>query len=236
MIKYLLLSSFLFAQFIPAGPRAPVGGGTGTVAFDNSSTCTASCSGLVSSASTSLTIGSGVTNGAVIVVLHLTTAITGFACTLGGVNMPEIDDESSGISILTVVFGLATGSTTGAQTIACSWTTPSKVIIGAVSFKNVNQTTPFPNVNDNSGTLTATAPVTVTSATNDAVFVALTSGDAASSIGTADGTLIYAVNDASTAFEGGTERFAGAASVATAWPLLGTAARWSVIGVDIAHL
>lgn len=129
------------------------------------------------SASLTLTIGGGVTNGAVIVAAHFyTNAGTVTAPTVGGNSTTAITgaDTGTGQYPRTVLYGILTGSTTGAQTVSISWGTATSCIIGAMSFSGVDQSSianAFQNGNK-AGATNSVGPavVTITSSSSSSII------------------------------------------------------------------
>lgn len=133
-----------------------------------------------------LTIGGGVTNGAVVVgVAFLNATPTSVAVTIGGSSATNITNTNATNSngTRTLLFGLATGASTGATTISVSWTGSASGSAGALSFSGVNQGTPFTNG-------TTHTVITGAGGGTDSVTVTSTSGDM---------TLDFNMNDGPTA-------------------------------------
>lgn len=124
---------------------------------------------------TGLTVGSGLTNSALLAIIvtgNQNTFPPGLAATWNGTSLTLISNTNISVSsggFHIALFGLAS-PVAGNQTLAVSWTGGStySYSIAALSFQGVDQTTPFRN----GATATATsntAAVTVTSATGNIV-------------------------------------------------------------------
>lgn len=171
------------------------------------------------------------TSGAVLVFLAMgDTTATGITVTIGGVSASLISgtDTSAPSSYRSLVYGLATGSTSGSQTVSISWTTGMYAAASAICATNVDQTTPFTNGTGNSSGSGGTGSVTVTSATDDLTFA----GISCESGGVPTSPNQTQVHADSAAFQVGigTSRAAGAASVQHTWS---TGSGWAMSGVNI---
>jgi hypothetical protein len=206
-----------------------------SVTFDNS--CAATDAGTaVSTISCSLTIGA-ITNGAVMIGLDFyrgagnPSAIT---CTVGGVSAAVVTgtDTSSSTAVRSLIYALATGSTTGSQSISCSWTTATFVVIGAASFGSVNQTTPAAHGTGASITVSGPIAVTVTSATNDYTLSTAT-GLNNNSLSAPTQTSKWSTNEPGFEIQGAGQVATGAATVAHQWTGVGNC---SISAVDVQHL
>lgn len=203
--------------------------GWGAVAYDataNGQRTTAD----VTIADFTLTIGS-ITNGAVGVglVFSANTA-TGITVTIGGVSATLVSGSDSGTARASrsMIYALATGSTTGAQTVSIAWTGAMRAAAAAVSMSGVNQSTPTANGTFASGTPTPSS-VTVTSATGNLTLEAssFVSGNAPTS---PTQTSVYAANPGSQVGIG-VSRADGGATVVHGWSNTGSA--WTASGVDL---
>lgn len=180
-----------------------------------------------------LTIGGGVSNGAVVVWFAWgeSGAPTGITITVGGNTASAIPGTQASNSDLvgTEMFGLATGSDTGAQTISVSWTGTNSCTAVAVNLSGVDQTTPFQNgaaVGYDYGETAAS--LTITSATNNMTLDGVTDRTATTPTGPSQ-TSRWAFAENSNGSAGSTA--AGAASNDHDWTIPG--ARASHSGVDI---
>jgi hypothetical protein len=120
-----------------------------------------------------LTIGGGVTNGAVVVgVSFESTVPTGVGVTIGGTsaNLVSNTTATNGTVTQTLIYCLATGSSTGAKTITVTWTGTSGAGAGAISFSGADQTTPCNNGNN-------AIPTTGGTPTAESISITSTSGD-----------------------------------------------------------
>lgn len=121
-----------------------------------------------------LTIGAGVTNGAVVIGMDFTnTNPTGISVTVGGVSASLVASTTATNSYQSLIYGLATGSATGSKTVSISWTNAAEAAAGAISFSGVDQTTPCNNGTSHtstSGGSGGTDAVTITSNNGDLTF------------------------------------------------------------------
>jgi hypothetical protein len=205
---------------------APAAGGN-TVVFDASASTQVFTT---TSLSYTHTIGGGVTNGAVAVELIFGAAVTGVTVTVNGSSATLISGTTgadSNSSFHCMAYGIATGSTTGAVTIAAAWTTSATANAISSSFSVVNQTTPFQNGNVNgSGGFGANNTITITSATGDMTVDGADDTSGAPTSPTK--TLITTVGVL------GASRAAGAASNVHAWT---TGGGYPLsFGFDVKHL
>lgn len=169
-------------------------------------------------------------NGAVAVTLCMgINNATGISVTIGGVSASLISGSDTGTaqSYRALTYGLATGSTSGSQTVSISWTTACWAAASAVAATSVDQTTPFNNGTFNSSGTGPTASVTITSSTGDLTFgaVACESGTTPTA---PTQTQVHADN-AGFQVGIGSSRAAGAATVAHQWS---TGSGWLFSGVN----
>lgn len=154
-------------------PKITVAGGA-AVAFDSrfysGNTSQASGFNYLSSAPTvNGTVGNNANRLLVASATFAQTGISAVGVTWGGTPMNAVGNLTAG-GRMTFVFQLIAPAT-GAQTIACTWTGGSSTIaLGAVSYYNVNQSTPVQNNGSDTGT-GSPASSDVTSANGNAVFV-----------------------------------------------------------------
>jgi hypothetical protein len=242
----MLLATALCAQVTIAGPvkvsgNASIGGqpGGSTVAFDNVA------HGSNSSATTSipsfnLTIGS-ISNGAVVVALDFSVnTVSAVSVTIGGTSATLIggtDSTTNGHAYRTMMFGLATASTTGAQAIVVSWTGAANATAGAISFSGVNQSTPFAHgtftFGQDNGSGGNDPSITITSASGDATMDNV-SDEAGADATAPTQTSRYSFRDGAFSIGATGSTAAGAATVTHAWTV-GAFATWEQCGVDIVH-
>ena len=115
-----------------------------------------------------LTIGAGVTDGAVCVCIAFAqTTPTGVTVTIGGSAASAIANTDGNNVSRSLMFGLATGSSTGAKTISVSWTETANAAAVAISASGVDQTTPFNNGAFSGLGFGVQPSITITSATGD---------------------------------------------------------------------
>lgn len=170
-------------------------------------------------------------DGAVAVILLFSNnAVSGVAVTIGGVSASLITGTDTGTATdyRTMIYGLATGSTSGSQTVSVSWTGSSWAGASAMAATSVDQTTPFDNGTTNTGGTGPTASITVTSATDDLTFA----GFAAESGSQPTAPTQTQVHADRVQFQigVGTSRAAGAATVSHQW---NTGSGWAYSGVNI---
>jgi hypothetical protein len=116
---------------------------------------------------TGLTISAGLTNSAAtfVVVLGGTVTPTGPAATWNGVSCTLLGSQTiTAFTCLVALFGLKSPSS-GAQTLAVTWTNLADILAAGVSFSGVDQTTPFQNANgsQSGSTLSLGQAITTTS-------------------------------------------------------------------------
>lgn len=147
------------------------GGGTVPLAVDATGTELTAFPGATSVAYTGLTVGSGLTNSALLAIVcadNQSVAPT-ITMTWNGTNVPLISGTSSastGASIYCQLFGLANPAA-GNQTLAVSFGGVAySYSIVALSFKGVNQSTPFINGTTATGT-SGTPSISPTVASGD---------------------------------------------------------------------
>jgi hypothetical protein len=219
-----------------AGGCAPAGP---TVAFDNVTTGSNSTA-TTSIPSFNLTIGS-ITNGAVSVGISFdVNTVSAVSVTIGGVSASLISGTDSGTTQSTcrsMIFGLATGSTTGSQAIVITWTGAADAVAGAVSAGGVNQSTPFQHGTfsdgQDNGSGGGDPSLTITSATGDMTLDNV--ADGAGAVPTAPTqTSRYATRDGGFQVGIGGSTAAGAATVTHAWTV-GSFATWTQSGADFKH-
>lgn len=220
-VKLLLFISVLAAQIL-----LPITGGIGGpsgVTFDSG------CSSVNTNTSLScnLTIGSSVTNGAVIVGVTTAGVVTGMACTVGGTTAPLISGTVWPTTVSSGTFGLATGSTTGSTAVACSWTGNTSAGIGAISVSGANQVTPF--LNGNSAAAGSGNPtLSITSASGHLTFSV--AGNMVSPSAPSQTQFFLTLVPFGSSYMGGMYG-AGAATVTHSWVI--TSGIWVMTGADI---
>lgn len=170
------------------------------------------------------------TNGAVaVVVTQSINSATGISVTIGGVSASLVSGTDSGTSqaYRSFIYGLATGSTSGSQTVSVSWTGSAWAAASAVAATGVDQTTPFNNGTFNQAGTGPTASVVVTSATDDLTFA----GVSCESGGTPTAPTQTSVHADNAGFQVGigSSRAAGAATVTHEWS---TGSGWTFSGVN----
>src|SRR3990167_506467 len=133
-----------------------------------------------------------------------------------------------------MLFGLATGTLSGAQTIVVSWTTAAIVTIGSVSADGVDQTTPFNNGAFAVAFSAGPSSVTITTAVDDMTIDATVSGGGTGGQLSSPSPQTQAYNPGTVAFTmngaGGYNLSAGA-STAHTWVLGGTVV-WTSSGAN----
>ena len=145
----------------------------------------ATADGAANSGSTSITpfnitLGAGADGGVAVGLTFDNVAVSGISVTIGGVAASLIAGTDTNADAYgfkdnrCLIYGRATGSTTGSVAIAVSWTGSSGAVAGALSFKNIDQSTPFNNgtelyFNNGSGS-PVPASLTVTSTSGDRTF------------------------------------------------------------------
>ena len=216
--------------------KAILGGGivAGTpVAFDAVAHGSTSAAG-TSIPSFNLTIGS-ITNGAVVCYVSFTIqTTTGIGVTVGGVSATLIsgtDSTTTGATYRNMMFGLATGSTTGVQAIAVTWTGSSDASAACASFSGTLQAGPFAHGNASHGASTP-ASITITSATNDLTLGGVSDESGATPTAPTQ-TSRWAFRSADFQIGSGGSTAPGAATVTHQWTT--TASSWEMSGVDIVH-
>lgn len=121
-----------------------------------------------------ITIGAGVTNGAVVVGLTFeNTTTTGISVTVGGNAASLVASTTASNTFQTMLYCIATGSTHGATAVVVSWTGSVAAAAGAISFSGVDQATPCNNGNSATATTTGSATpesITITSTSGDLTF------------------------------------------------------------------
>lgn len=119
---------------------------------------------------TDMTVGSSLSNSALICYMAFQTQVTGIVATWNGVSMTQIGSGDSGTTERLVLFGLLNPDS-GNNTLAISWTGSTQLSAGCACFTGVNQTSvavAFPNFTTNTGS-SSTSTVTVTTANGNAV-------------------------------------------------------------------
>ena len=227
------------AQSLPPG-GIPVSVGGGATA-----TYQAVGSGSNSAAGTSIpnftvTIPGGVTNGAVACgVSFSVNTVSAISVTIGGSAASVVtgSDSSTVKTYRSVIYGRVTGSTTGAQTVAITWTGSASATAGCVAASGVNQTTPFAHgtyaSGQNDGAGGGNPSLAITSAANNMTMntVSVDSGGAPTA---PTQTSRFAFNDGLYAVGTGGSTAAGAATVTHAWTV-GNYATWTASGADFQH-
>lgn len=171
------------------------------------------------------------TDGAVAVVLLFSNnAVSGVTVTIGGVSASLISgtDTGSTVDYRSMIYGLATGSASGSQTVAVSWTGSSWAGASALAATSVNQSTPFSNGTTNTGGSGPTASITINSATDDLTFAGFAAESGAQPTSPTQ-TQVHA-DRVEYQVGVGTSRAAGAATVTHQW---NTGSGWAYSGVNI---
>lgn len=207
------------------------------VAIDAKSTAQTDTSVNATSAThANLTVGASLSNGALAFIgiwdIKTVSAIS-MTWDNGGTNqaMSSLGTpvSTTGVNGLIALFGRI-NPTSGNKTLSCSWTTSSRVSLYGISWTGVDQTSvavAFPHYNTATAT-SATASVTITSATGNAVLAAFVAQSAAFS----SPTQTELFNDqVQLNFNAGAQRAAGAANVALQYSLASDI--WAAAGVDI---
>lgn len=205
------------------------------VAFDNVATGSNS-SATTSIPSFNLVIGA-IVNGAVVVAISFAqNTVSAVAVTIGGVSATLISGTDTGTTATSrsMMFGLATGSTTGSQAIVISWTGAANAIAGAVSAGGVNQATPFINGTaahgQDNGSGGGDPSITITSAANDMTMDNV-ADDAGAAPTAPTQTSRYSGRDGAFQIGNGGSTAPGAATVTHAWTVTAFAI-WAQSGVD----
>lgn len=178
-----------------------------------------------------ITVGSGLSNGALIAFVAWNGAISSPTATWdsGGTNqsMTLIKLIAANIACC-AMFGLV-NPTSGNKTLALSWTTGAPVHCNAQSYTGVLQTggvTTWPNATSNSHAATSAAiSVTITSAVGNQPTAMFAFGTSGTTISSVSGTQIYIENGGGLPVNGA-DFTAGAASVT----LTGTPSQNSIAG------
>ena len=147
------------------------------VAYVGSATSCSTSSAGTSIASCSFTIPGGTTNGAVAVGLTFQTpgTPTAITVTVGGASATLVSGTDTGSTPPSgtrrrgMIYCVATGSTTGAQTVSVSWTGSTNGDAGMIGASGVDQTTPCNN-GTFASTTTATMATSITSTSGDLTF------------------------------------------------------------------
>lgn len=179
----------------------------------------------VASLTFNLTIGAGVTNGAVLIGIQDddTGGRTISSVTVGGAAATLLRRDG-GSGSHSAIYWFASGSSTGAKSIVVtmSGAVSGDLIAGAVSFSGADQTTPA--INGVGGTGTTTVPsLTVTSAAADMTFDSTHGNGNASTLTVGGGqTQRWNVTGPRDSTKGAASTAAGAASVSMTWTASGT--------------
>lgn len=100
------------------------------------------------------------------------SAITSRAMTWNGVSMTEVATVTNSRGAVAALFRLVAPAT-GNQTLTASWTTSAAIVLAAVAFSGVDQTTPIDTGHTQQVTGDSTSPsATITCATGDATLAA----------------------------------------------------------------
>jgi len=206
------------------------------VAVDAVSTAESqSGAGVTTATDTGLTIGSSLSNGALIVGVGWDTKVTSPNAHWDSTGTNQLMTligtvDTAGTNGTVALFGLR-NPTSGNKTFSTSWTTASVANIFSVSFTGVDQTSDvaaFKNFGSATGNSSAPS-VAITSAVGDIVIGAFTNSTNATDITAVNNTALC-VN---AGFQLAMNRAAGAASVTMSATLGGTD-QWAAIGVDVA--
>jgi hypothetical protein len=184
---------------------------------------------------TGLTVGSALTNSALVAMLSFDTkTVSALTVKWGSQTMsaiPSATATASGTFGFIIFYGLI-APTSGLQTLAITWTGGAQCVCEAVSWTGVNQTggaTSFPH--GNSAIATSTAPaVTITSTTGNAVMAAFV--DQTQAFTSTNNTNLYLETTTANINAAGL-RAAGAASVSCTSNTI-TSESWAAAGTDIA--
>jgi hypothetical protein len=224
----------------------PSGGG-GTAAIDAVTNISTSGSGTnITTLSYTHTVGAGLTNSYVIVVVSVNDQNNPSATatvTFGGTSMTALTSTNGVLPNNTAgtgrvyLFGLLS-PTAGANTVLITTSAPvvdsslGTIIGGSISFSHVNQSTPTGTLATNTGSGTAPATGSITSQSNDIVVGFAGVGSAMSAWPATDKTHLN-VNGNSGCGNVGMSTAPGAATVTFTWTSLSDF--WATAGISVHH-
>lgn len=202
-----------------------------SVAYDNSVSTETNA---VTTDTLNLTIGS-ITNGVVVVGLAFYVGgggVSGISVTVGGVSATLLSGSDSGTSNVgqrTLIYYLATGSTTGSVAVVVSWTFATQLAWGATSFSGADQTTSCQNGNA-SQNYSSSPSLTVSSATNDISYAVMgaVGNNVISSPSNTSAWNAYGITTS-----GAAQYASGASSTTYTWSIGGINRNWAMSGCDI---
>lgn len=171
----------------------------------------------------SITVNAGHSNGAVVLALYHGDAATAssITCNVGGSSATAVSGADSGSNTGRVLlFVRAIGTSSGATSYDCSWTTSVSSILTAVSVYNVAQGTPMTN-GVNKGKDNGTPTLGITSTSNGMTISAVVDISGAIPVST-NQTLIDTDQAPASALGSGVDRATGTGSSIThTWTLTG---------------
>jgi hypothetical protein len=213
----------------------------GSVGVDATGTADVSFNGVTSFSFTNITVGASATALAAAIVLTCNvgtqnlpitfTSVTWNSVAMTLVPGANISNLLSGASTGEVyIFGLA-NPTSGAKTLAGSWSASANGYVDAISFTGTDTTTPFVNGTANTnGAGTATGSITVTSAVGNYTLAVFFEDN--QSWASTNNTKLF--TDASgTAGNGAANYATGAATVTLTATASASAGQWAVAGVSV---
>jgi hypothetical protein len=183
-----------------------------------------------------LTVGAGLSNGAILVMLSFDANVSALSVTWGAQTLTRIGTGTTQANGFRAELFGGVAPTSGNQALAATWTTAAQCAVAAISVSGANQTggtTTFAHVNTNTpatGSPT-TISLVVTSAVGNMVGVAYVTNGTISSWA-APATSIY-VDISPTNMSAGAARQAGAASTTVTANIGGATVSHTIIGVDI---
>lgn len=145
------------------------------VAIDATGTEAKSGTAVTSFNFTGLTVGAGLSNSAILVMLSFDANVSALSATWGAQTLTRIGTGVLNGTLRSEMFG-GVAPTSGNQTLALAWTTASQVAAQAISVTGANQTggtTTFAHSNTATSSASNVVSVAITSATGDMVAAAV---------------------------------------------------------------
>ena len=176
------------------------------------------------------TISLSGSSGAVSIGLCMSiNSATGISVTVGGVSASLLSGTDSGTTetYRSLIYGVATGSSSGSKTVSISWTGAAWATASAICATGVDQTTPFQNGTFNTSGTGPTGDVTITSATGNLTFAVISCESGATP--TAPTQTQVRADNAGFQIGIGSSRADGAATVNHAFT---TVSGWEMSGID----
>ncbi|HEX5127768.1 MAG TPA: DUF4347 domain-containing protein, partial [Rhodocyclaceae bacterium] len=199
----------------------------------DSTTSAATTTASVSSLTFSHTQGTGL-NGILVVEYSTRGATSPTSITYGGQNLTQLSSISDAGATVTTEIWYLLAPASGTANVVVTLPSPHEFTVGATSFFNVDQTTPFGTVQTGTGTGT-TPSINVASATGDLVIDSISSRQQTGTPTVAGGQTSLWTNESGTGSSdplGASSTKAGAASVTMSWTLTDSQV-WAALGVSM---